>query len=92
VPETPDNKELRAQLPGIGIGPGKTSIFKGLSLAHKAAVLLAMKAGDDEGNKYQASGIEDMWRRFVRRNLGRDVTGAASRRRLGHYLHAVEIH
>ena len=45
---------------GIGIGPGKTFDFKDLSLEHKAAVLLAMKEGDDKVDKYLASGMKDI--------------------------------
>jgi len=46
VPESQEDKEIRAKLARIGIGSGKTFDFKDLSLEHKAAVLLAMKAGD----------------------------------------------
>jgi hypothetical protein len=52
VPITPENKELRGRLASIGIGPGKTFDFKELSLEHKAAVLLAMKEGEDKIEKY----------------------------------------
>jgi hypothetical protein len=54
VPETPQDKEVRAKLATIGVGPGKTFDFKDLSLEHKAAVLLAMKAGDDKVSAYVA--------------------------------------
>lgn len=47
-PETPEEKEIRAQLASIGIGPGKKFAFKDLSLEHKAAVLLGMKAGNEK--------------------------------------------
>ena len=56
VPVTPETKELRGRLASIGIGPGKTFDFKELSLEHKAAVLLAMKEGDDKVTKYLDSG------------------------------------
>jgi hypothetical protein len=52
VPITPETKELRGRLASIGIGPGKTFDFKKLSLEHKAAVLLAMKEGEDKIEKY----------------------------------------
>jgi hypothetical protein len=52
VPITPETKALRGRLASIGIGPGKTFDFKDLSLEHKAAVLLAMKEGDDKIDKY----------------------------------------
>ncbi len=60
VPLTPENKEIHAKLASIGIGPGKTFEFKDLSLEHKAAVLLAMKEGDDKVDKYLATGMKDM--------------------------------
>jgi len=52
VPITDETKELRGRLASIGIGPGKAFDFKELSLEHKAAVLLAMKAGDDKIDKF----------------------------------------
>jgi hypothetical protein len=55
VPITPQDKELRGRLASIGIGPGKTFDFKKLSLEHRAAVLLAMKQGEDEIEKYLAT-------------------------------------
>ena len=60
VPATPEDKEIRARLASIGIGPGKTFEFKDLSLEHKAAVLLAMKEGDDKVDKYLATGMKDV--------------------------------
>jgi hypothetical protein len=60
VPVTPEDKAIRAKLASIGIGPGKTFEFKDLSLEHKAAVLLAMKEGDDKVDKYLASGPKDI--------------------------------
>ena len=60
VPETADSRALRARLATIGIGPGKTFAFKDLSLEHKAAVLLAMKEGDDKIDKYIAAGLKDV--------------------------------
>jgi len=60
VPLTSENQAIRAQLASIGIGPGKTFEFKELSLEHKAAVLLGMKAGDDKVDKYLASGIKNI--------------------------------
>jgi len=59
VPETPENKVVRAKLATIGIGPGKTFNFKDLSLEHKAAVLLGMKAGSDKVDAYVANGGKD---------------------------------
>ena len=60
VPPSPDDKDVRARLASIGIGPGKTFEFKDLSLEHKAAVLLAMKEGDDKVDKYLATGFQDI--------------------------------
>ncbi len=60
VPLTPENKEIRARLARIGIGPGKTFDFKDLSPEHKAAVLLAMKEGDNKVDKYLATGMKDV--------------------------------
>jgi len=60
VPETPEDKAIRARLASIGIGPGRTFAFKDLSPEHKAAVLLAMKEGDDKVDKYLASGMKDV--------------------------------
>ena len=56
VPETSRDKAIRAKLAKIGIGPGKTFAFKDLSLEHKAAILVAMKQGDDKVDKWLASG------------------------------------
>jgi hypothetical protein len=60
VPVTSENKDIRAKLASIGIGPGKTFEFKDLSLEHKAAVLLAMKEGDDKVTKYLDSGMKNI--------------------------------
>lgn len=60
VPVTPDNQEIRARLASIGIGAGKTFEFKDLSLAHKAAVLLAMKEGDDKVSQYLGTGMQSI--------------------------------
>jgi hypothetical protein len=60
VPVTSEDKEIRAKLDTIGIGPGKTFEFKDLSMEHKAAILLAMKEGDDKVDKYLASGMKEV--------------------------------
>lgn len=60
VPETEQDKNIRAKLASIGIGPGKSFEFKDLSLEHKAAVLLAMKEGDDKVKKYLANGQKNI--------------------------------
>jgi hypothetical protein len=46
APPGPEEKEIRAKLARIGIGPGKTFSFKDLSLEHKAEILLGMKEGE----------------------------------------------
>jgi len=46
APEQPAEKDIRARLASIGIGPGKTFNFKDLSLEDKAEILLGMKAGN----------------------------------------------
>ena len=60
VPVTPENKDVRDRLASIGIGPGKTFEFKELSPEHKAAVLLAMKEGDDKVDKYLSTGMKQV--------------------------------
>ena len=52
APAQENEKEIRAQLASIGVGPGKTFNFKDLSLEDKLEVGLGMKEGDrkvDEG-------------------------------------------
>jgi hypothetical protein len=56
VPAGPEEVEIRARMASIGIGVGKHFDIKDLSLAHKAEVLLGMKAGDDKVDKYITSG------------------------------------
>ncbi|MBY3182330.1 DUF1254 domain-containing protein [Rhizobium sp. 25PS6] len=56
VPETSRDKDIRAKLARIGIGPGKTFEFKDLPLEHKAEMLVGMKQGDDKIDKWLASG------------------------------------
>ena len=60
VPESAQDKDVRARLARIGIGPGKTFDFKDLSAEHKAAVLLGMKAGDEKVDKFLAAGVKDV--------------------------------
>ena len=58
VPPSPEDKDIRAKLASIGIGPGKTFEFKDLSLEHKAAVLLGLKQGDDKVDKFLSTGTK----------------------------------
>jgi len=60
VPESSDDKAIRAKLASIGIGPGKTFDFKDLSPEHKAAILLGMKAGDEKVDKYLTHGNKNI--------------------------------
>src|SRR5271154_669917 len=57
VPQSPEDKDIRARLSSIGIGADKQFDMKDLSVEHKAAILLGMKAGDDAVDKYLASGL-----------------------------------
>src|SRR6185503_10828893 len=60
VPPSPEDKDMRAKLASIGIGPGKTFEFKDLSLEHKAEVALGMKAGDEKVDKFLAGGMKNV--------------------------------
>ena len=60
VPPSPEDKDVRARLASIGIGPGKTFEFKDLSAEHKAAVLLGMKDGNEKVDKFLASGMKNI--------------------------------
>ncbi len=60
VPPSPEDTQIRAKLASIGVGPGKTFEFKDLSPEHKAAVLLGMKQGDDQVDKFLASGFKNI--------------------------------
>jgi hypothetical protein len=58
VPEIPDTKELRSRMATIGIGPGKAFALKDLSVAHKAAILVAMKEGSNKVDAFLANGTK----------------------------------
>jgi hypothetical protein len=60
IPLDSESKDIRAKLARIGVGPGKTFDFKDLPEAHKAAVLIAMKEGDDKIDTYLSSGMKDI--------------------------------
>ena len=55
APAAPEEKEIRAKLARIGIGPGKTFNFKDLSLEHKTEIGLGMKAGNKKVDEKVAS-------------------------------------
>jgi hypothetical protein len=46
APAGPEEKDIRAKLARIGVGPGKTSDFKDLSLKHKLEIGLGMRDGE----------------------------------------------
>ena len=52
APPGPEEKEIRAKLASIGVGPGKTFNFKDLPLAHKVEIGLGMKDGEAKVDKY----------------------------------------
>jgi hypothetical protein len=60
VPPSSEDKDIRAKLASIGIGPGKTFEFKDLSLEHKAAVGLGMKEGDGKVDKFITTGMKNV--------------------------------
>jgi hypothetical protein len=60
VPPAPEEKELRARLASIGIGPGSTFELKDLSAEHKAAVLLGMKEGNAKVDQFLTSGMKNV--------------------------------
>lgn len=57
APAQPVETDIRARLARIGIGAGKTSSFKDLSLKAKAEIALGMKEGDRKIDKYVATGL-----------------------------------
>lgn len=59
VPETAMNKDIRAKLASIGIGPGKMAEFEDLSAEQKEAVMEGMKAGAEKLKDYLAHGGKD---------------------------------
>ena len=60
APPGPEEKEIRAKLARIGVGPGKTFDFKALSPEHKAEVALGMKDGEAKVEKFLADGVKDV--------------------------------
>lgn len=60
APAGPEEKEIRAKLARIGVGPGKTFDFKDLPLTHKIEIGLGMKDGEEKVEKYLASGQKDV--------------------------------
>jgi hypothetical protein len=60
VPQSAEDKDVRARIAKIGIGPGKTFDFKTLSPEHKAALMEGMKAGGDKVTKFMANGLKNV--------------------------------
>jgi hypothetical protein len=60
APAGPEEKEIRAKLARIGVGPGKTFDLKDLPLTHKIEIGLGMKDGEVKVVKYLATGQKDV--------------------------------
>jgi hypothetical protein len=60
APAGPEEKEIRAKLARIGVGPGKTFNFRDLPIAHKLEIGLGMKDGEEKVDKYLAAGFKDI--------------------------------
>ena len=60
VPQSDEDKDIRAKLARIGVGPGKTFSFKDLPLGHKLEIGLGMKEGDTKVDKFAASGMKNV--------------------------------
>ena len=58
VPPSAEDKDVRARIAKIGIGPGKTFEFKDLSPEQKAAIMEGMKEGDEKVVKFLSSGVK----------------------------------
>jgi hypothetical protein len=56
APALESEKDIRAKLARIGVGPGKTFSFKDLPLAHKAEILVGMKQGERKVDEAVAKG------------------------------------
>ena len=84
VPVTPDDREIRDRLASIGIGPGKSFEFENLSIAQKAAVLLAIKAGDGKVDQYLATGMKNIngWESARSSAIARSTRATGSSMRL----------
>jgi hypothetical protein len=60
IPELDEDKDIRAQLAKIGIGPGKTFDMTSLSPERQKVMVEAMKAGDTKVDTYLASGMTNV--------------------------------
>ncbi|UWU77857.1 DUF1254 domain-containing protein [Bradyrhizobium huanghuaihaiense] len=57
APAGPEEKEVRAKLARIGVGPGKTFNFKDLPLEHKLEIGLGMKHGEERIKQFFNTGV-----------------------------------
>ncbi len=64
IPEQPNEKDIRAKLAKIGVGPGKSFAFKDLSIEEKLWTLLGMKEGENKVERMVATAGSnvDGWR------------------------------
>jgi hypothetical protein len=60
VPVTAEDRDVRARIARIGIGPGKSFELKELSPEHKAAVLQGMKAGNAKVDQWLSGGLKSI--------------------------------
>jgi len=60
APPGPEEKDIRAKLARIGVGPGKTFDFKDLSPEHKAEFAIGMKDGEAKIKQYLAAGQKEI--------------------------------
>ena len=60
IPEADEDKDIRAKLAQLGIGPGNTFDLKSLPPELQQAMIEAMKAGDTKVDTYLASGMTDV--------------------------------
>ena len=60
IPQTAEDKDIRAKLASIGIGTDKTFDIKALSPEHKAALIEGAKAGNAQVSKFLAEGTKQI--------------------------------
>jgi hypothetical protein len=60
APAAPEEKEIRAKLARIGVGPGKSFSFKDLPIEHKLEIGLGMKDGEAKVEKYLAAEVKNI--------------------------------
>jgi hypothetical protein len=57
APAGPEEKEIRAKLARLGVGPGKTFNFKDLPVEHKLEIGLGMKHGEERIKQFFTTGV-----------------------------------